>query len=168
MPSPAPLQVSTPTDTTIVITRSFNAPRRLVWEAFTNPEKMRLWMFAPPGWTMTTSEFEARQGGRYKWAWKTADADPMMVIHGTLTEFVPFERIVHTQAMEMTHCGPCGDSTVMLELTERNSVTHAKMTLSYKTREERDAALASGMEHGMEAGYRNLDAMLASASTEVR
>lgn len=50
------LQVSTPTDTTIVMTRAFDAPRKLVWEAFTTPEKMRRWMLPPPGWTLTLCE----------------------------------------------------------------------------------------------------------------
>ena len=51
--NPQGLQISTPTDTTIVLTRTFHAPRQLVWEAMTEPVKMRRWMLAPPGWTMT-------------------------------------------------------------------------------------------------------------------
>ena len=56
------LQVSTPTDTTIVLTRTFNAPRRLVWEAMFTPDKMRRWTLLPPGWTMTVCECDARVG----------------------------------------------------------------------------------------------------------
>ena len=79
------LQVSTPSDTTIVLTRAFNAPRRLVWEAMFDPVKMRRWMLPPPGWTMTVCEVDARVGGALKLAWKSEDADPMMTLEGVFT-----------------------------------------------------------------------------------
>lgn len=161
--SPNGLQVSTPNDTTIVVTRSFDAPRRLVWEAMTDPVKLKRWMFAPPGWTMTTCEFDARVGGGYRWAWKTKEADPMMTIHGVMKEVTPMERIVHTQTMDMAHCGRLGDLLATLDLAERNGMTQMKLTLVYNSKADRDAALASGMEHGMEAGYRQLDGMLTAA-----
>ncbi len=156
------LQISTPTDTTIVLTRTFNAPRRLVWEAMTDPAKLRRWMFSPPGWSMTICEFDPRVGGQYKWAWKSEQANPAMTIHGTMTEVVPYERITHTQTMEMASCGPAADFTVMLELTEKNSVTQMRLTLTFSSKDARDAALQWGMERGMEAGYRQIDAMLAT------
>jgi uncharacterized protein YndB with AHSA1/START domain len=154
------LQVSTPSDTTILITRSFNAPRALVWDALTTPDRLRKWMFAPPGWTMTTCEFEPRTGGSYRWQWKTAQADPMMTIHGVMTEVIPHEKISHTQTMAMSGCGQIGDSAITLELSESRGVTHMKLTITYSSKRDRDAALASGMEHGMEAGYKHLDVML--------
>ena len=155
------LKVTTPTDTTIVITREFNAPRRLVWEALTTPELLRRWMFAPPGWTMTVCEFDARVGGEYRWAWKTEHADPAMTIRGVQREVVLHERIVHTQTMDMAPCGPIGDLIAALELSENGGVTRMKLTLTYNSKQERDGALASGMEQGMEAGYKQLDTMLA-------
>lgn len=157
----AGLKVTTPTDTTIVMSRSFNAPRRLVWDAMTDPSKLRRWMFAPPGWVMTVCEFEARVGGRYKWVWKNDHANPVMAIHGEMTDVVPPERIVHSQAMEMGQCGPVARFAVMLEFTERDGVTQMRLTLSFPSKSERDGALKWGMEHGMEAGYKQLDAMLA-------
>src|SRR5882724_3230680 len=93
------LQVSTPTDTTIVLTRTFNAPRRLVWEAFFVPEKMRRWMLPPPGWTLTVCECEARVGGALRVAWKSAEADPAMTLQGVFTEAIAPERAVHTEKM---------------------------------------------------------------------
>ncbi len=159
--STAGLKVTTPTDTTIVMTRSFSAPRRLVWEAMTDPAKLRRWFFAPPGWVMTVCEFQPRVGGKYRWVWKNEHADPAMTISGTMTEVVPHERIVHTQTMEMSQCGPVGNFMVTLELTEMNGITHMRLTLAYGSKQDRDGALASGMEHGMEAGYKQVDAMLA-------
>ena len=159
--NPKGLQVSTPTDTTIVLTRSFNAPRRLVWEAMTEPAKVRRWMFAPPGWTMTTCEGEPRVGGTFRLAWNDEKGNPSLLIHGVNKEVILHERIVHTEIMEMGCGGPIGELLATIELTEKGSVTHMRMTLAFDSKEARDGALASGMEHGMEAGYKQLDAMLA-------
>ena len=159
--TPTGLQVATPTDTSIVMTRIFKAPQRLVWEAMTDPAKLRRWMFAPPGWTMTVCEFEPRVGGHYRWAWKTEQADPAMTIYGEMKEVVPFQRIVHTQTMDMVHC-PSWHLVATLELSEKGGVTHMKLTLAYSSKQERDAALASGMQQGMEAGYQRMDAALAA------
>ncbi len=155
------VQVSTPTDTTIVLTRTFNAPRRLVWEAMTDPAKLRRWMFAPPGWIMTVCEFEPRVGGRYRWVWKNAQFDPAMTLHGVLTEFQPHERIVHTQIMDMADCGTFEEFTVALELSDSGGLTPMRLTLSFASRAARDVALQWGMETGMEAGYQQMEAMLA-------
>lgn len=159
--NPKGLQVSTPTDTTIVLTRSFNAPRRLVWEAMTEPAKVRRWMFAPPGWTMTTCEGEPRVGGTFRMAWNDENGNPSLLIHGVNKEVILHERIVHTEIMEMGCGGPIGELLATIELTEKGSVTHMRMTLAFDSKEARDGALASGMEQGMEAGYKQLDAMLA-------
>ena len=156
------LNITTPTDTSIVMTRAFRAPRALVWQAMTDPAKLRRWMFAPPGWTMTTCEFDPRVGGAYRWAWKTEQADPMMVIHGVMTEVLPPERITHTQVMEMAGCGgEPATFTVRLELTESGGTTLLRLSLLFPSKQARDGALMWGMERGMEAGYAVLDRMLA-------
>ena len=159
----ATLQVATPSDTTIVMTRAFNAPRKLVWDAMTNPAMIPRWLFSPPGWKMTTCEGEPRVGGSYRWAWNDENGNLALVIHGVFREVVPPSRIVHTEIMEMGSCGPCGELLATIELTETNGVTHMKMTLSFDSKEARDGALASGMAQGMEAGYQQLDAMLAAS-----
>lgn len=156
------LRVETPTDTTIVMTRSFRAPRELVWKAMTDPEWIPRWIFAPPGWTMTTCEGEPRVGGRYRWAWNDEHGNPALAIHGEFTEVSPPHRLTHTETMEMGACGIVGTLLATIELTEEAGVTHMKMTLTFDSRQARDGALASGMERGMEAGYRNLDALLAA------
>lgn len=159
--STAGLTVATPTDTRIVITRSFNAPRHLVWRAMTDPAMLPRWMYAPPGWKMVTSEGDVREGGAYRWAWSDGKDDRALVIHGIYTEVTPPERIVHTEIMEMASCGPCGELLATLELTEHRGITQMRMTLDFDTKEARDGALASGMAQGMEAGYVQLDALLA-------
>lgn len=157
------LQISTPTDTTIVLTRTFNAPRRLVWEAFFVPDNMRRWMLPPPGWAMTVCECEARVGGALNLAWKNADADPFMTLKGVFTEVNPHERAVHTEQMEMAGVGVVGSQIETHEFAEtgERGVTTMRITQAYESKEARDGALASGMDQGMEAGYQQLDAVLA-------
>lgn len=162
--TPKGLQLSTPTDTTIVFTRTFNAPRRLVWDAMTQPELIRKWMFTPPDWSWATCEMDVRAGGKYRWAWNGPDGKLALTISGVHKEIVPPERIVHTEVMEMGDCGPIGELLGTIELTEKGGVTHMKMTLAFDSKQARDEALASGMEQGMEAGYTTLDAMLARSA----
>ena len=156
------LEVNTPTDTTIVMTRDFDAPRALVFKAMTDPALLPRWLFAPPGWTMTTCEGEPVVGGRYRWAWSDERGEPALAIHGEFKEVTVPARIVHTETMEMGECGPLGTLLATLELTERGAGTRMQMTLEFDSREARDGALASGMEHGMEAGYRTLDGLWAT------
>ena len=158
------LQISTPTDTTIVLTRTFNAPRRLVWEAMTNPVRMRRWMLAPPGWTLVVCECDARVGGALRLAWKSEDADPVMTLQGVFTEVVPHERMVHTETMLMGSGQPVGSLLETHEFEEKNGVTTMRITQAYDSKDARDGAIASGMDQGMEAGYKQLDAVLAQAA----
>ena len=155
------LQITTPTDTTLVLTRSFKAARRLVWEAMTSPDKMKRWMLPPPGLTLNVCEVEPRVGGTLKLAWKSADADPAMTLHGEWTEFAPHERMVHTETMKLGS----GETVVSLvethEFTETGGATQMRITQTYKSKEDRDGALASGMDQGMEACYQQLDALVA-------
>lgn len=162
----AGLQVATPTDTTILMTRSFRAPRQLVWEAMTKPELIRKWVFAPPGWTMTTCEGEPRVGASFRWAWNDEQGKPALAIHGVVREARAPERLTHTEIMEMGECGPLGELLATIELSEQGGQTHMRMTLAFATKEARDGALASGMEQGMEAGYTQLDGLLAADASK--
>jgi uncharacterized protein YndB with AHSA1/START domain len=158
---PKGLQISTPTDTTIVLTRTFNAPRRLVWEAMFTPERMRRWMLPPPGWTMTTCVCEPIAGGELKLAWKSDDADPIMTLHGVFTEVVLLERIVHTETMALGSGQTIGSLVETHEFAGDGGITTMRITQVYESKDARDGALASGMDQGMEAGYAQLDALLA-------
>jgi uncharacterized protein YndB with AHSA1/START domain len=155
------LQVSTPTDTTIVLTRTFNAPRRLVWEAMFTPDKMRRWMLPPPGWTLTVCEVEVRVGGVLMLAWKSEEADPAMTLQGVFTEVIPHERIVHTETMAMGSGQTIGKLVETHEFAEKGGVTVMRITQTYDSKDARDGALASGMDQGMEACYKQLDEMVA-------
>ena len=158
------MQISTPTDTTIVITRTFNAPRRLVWAAMLTPDKMRRWMLFPPGWTVTTCVCEPRVGGVLKLACKTDEADPIMTLQGVFMEVVPHERIVHTETMALGTGEVVGKLVETHEFAEKGGITTMRITQVYDSKDERDGALASGMDQGMEPGYERLDALLAQSA----
>jgi len=157
---PAGLQISTPTDTTIVLTRAFNAPRKLVWEAFTTPDKMRRWMLPPPDWTMTACECDARVAGALRLVWKTTDADPFISLHGVFTEAIQHERMTHTETMLMGSGQLVGSQIETHEFAESRGVTTMRITQVYVSKEARDNAIASGADQGMEAGFQQLDALL--------
>lgn len=158
--NPKGLQISTPSDTTIFLTREFNAPRRLVWEAMFTPERMRRWMVSPPGCTMTTCECDPRVAGALRLAFKTAEADPPMTLQGVFTEVVLHERIVHTELMALGSGETLGSLVEKHEFSENGGMTTLRITQTYVSKEARDEAISSGMNEGMEAGYKQLDAVL--------
>ncbi len=155
------LQVSTPTDTTIVLTRTFNAPRRLVWEAMFTPDKMRRWTLLPPGLTMTVCECEARVGGALRLVSKSEEADPAMTLQGVFTEVVLHERAVHTETMALGSGQVIGSLVETHEFAEKGGVTTMRITQVYPSKDARDGVIASGMDQGLEACYEQLDALLA-------
>lgn len=159
--TPQGLQISTPTDTTIVLIRTFDAPRRLVWTAMFTPDKMRRWMLPPPGWTTTVCECEPHVGGNLRLAWKDAEKDPAMTLEGVFTEVVLHERAVHTETMKLGSGETIGSLVETHEFTEEGGVTTMRITQQYESKEARDGAMASGMDQGMEACYLQLDAVLA-------
>ena len=154
------LQVSTPTDSTIVLARAFDAPRPMVWEAMFTPDKMRRWMRPPPGWTISSCECDLRVGGALAVAWKSDEADPAMTLRGVFTEVVPHERVVHTEIMALGNGQIIGSLVEKHEFSEQGGLTAMRITQTYAWKEARDGAMASGMDEGMEACYKQLDALL--------
>jgi uncharacterized protein YndB with AHSA1/START domain len=155
------LQVATPTDTTIVLTRTFNAPRRLVWEAMFTPDRMRRWTILPPGLTMTVCECDARVGGMLRLVSKSEEADPAMTLLGVFTEVVLHERAVHTEVMALGTGQVIGSLVETHEYAEKGGVTTMRITQAYPSKEARDSVIASGMDEGLETCYMQLDALLA-------
>jgi len=156
------LEVTTPSDVEIVMTRTFDAPRHLVWNAMTKPELIRRWLYAPEGWTMTVCEGDAKVGGSFRWAWNGPDGKPGLTISGVNREVVPPEKVVHTETMALGDGVPVGELLATVVLTEHEGKTHLRMTLLFPSKEARDGALASGMDRGVRAGYEQLDEILAA------
>ena len=153
------LQITTPGDREIAMTRVFDAPRRLVFEAMTKPELVKRWLSGPPGWTMTVCTIDLRVGGHYRYEWRKDDGTTMCM-GGTYREIVAPERVVQTE--EFDEVWYPGEAVGTLVLVEQDGKTTATTTVRYDSRETRDAVLQSGMATGVEASYANLDDVLAS------
>ena len=154
------LEVTTPSDLEIVMMRVFDAPRQLVWNAMTRAELIRRWMYAPEGWVMTVCEGGTEVGGSFRWAWNDAAGNPALAISGVNREVVPPEKIVHTEIMEVGNGVRLGELLATVVLKEHDGKTSLHMTLLFPSKEARDGALASGMERGVAAGYKQLDEIL--------
>ncbi len=142
-----------------VATRTFDAPRDLVWEAHTKPDLVRRWLLGPDGWTMPVCEIDLRVGGKFRYVWRHADGREMGM-GGAFTEIVKPERLAHTELFDADWTG--GRTTVTQTFTERGGKTTLTMVIRYPSTQARDAALATPMASGMEAGYARLDDLLRS------
>jgi uncharacterized protein YndB with AHSA1/START domain len=154
------LKINTPTEREIVIVREFNAGRHLVFEAMTRPELIKRWLFLPPGWTMTACEEDVRVGGAYRWEWAGPDGKTAMKMHGAYREVVAHSRLVRTEKFEFGGASQAGEQLATMDFSENAGRTTITITVVYPTKEARDAALASGMEHGMSIGYDQLEELL--------
>lgn len=153
------LQITTPSEREIVITRDFAAPRRLVFEAFTRPELLKRWLFGPDGWCLDVCEVDLRPGGRYRYVWRRERTGSEMGAGGVFLEVKPPERIVATERFDDAWYP--GESVGTIVLTEKAGRTTLTQTLRYESREARDIALKSGMEDGMKASYDRIEGLLA-------
>jgi uncharacterized protein YndB with AHSA1/START domain len=154
------LQVTTPSEREIRIERSFAAPRRLVYDAYTKPELVKRWLGAMPGWSWAVCEMDVRVGGRYRWVWKGPDGGEMGM-GGTYREIVPAERIVNTEKFDQAWYE--GEALDTVEFTERAGRTTVTTSILYVSKEVRDAVLQSDMAEGLEMGYTILEALLAES-----
>jgi uncharacterized protein YndB with AHSA1/START domain len=148
----------TPTgDREIVITRTFNAPRRLVYEALTKAEHIKNW-WGPRQYGAVSATADFRAGGRYRFAQQGPDGE--VAFRGEIREASP-ERMVYTEEFEAMP-GHIAETTVTLE--ERDGKTFMTLRSLYQSREDRDAVIASGMEWGARLSYLQLDELLEGAS----
>jgi uncharacterized protein YndB with AHSA1/START domain len=153
------LKLTTQGDREIVMTRVFDAPRRLVFDAFTRPELVNQWLLGPPGWTMPVCEIDLRVGGAYRYVWRHADGKEMGM-GGIYREIVPQERLVCTELFDQAWYP--GESLTTTTLAEKGGRTTVTTTMLYVSQEARDAVLKSGMERGVAASYDQLAELLAS------
>lgn len=160
------LQLTTPGDREIVMTREFDAPRKLVYEAHTKPELVRQWLLGPPGWTMPVCEMDVRVGGKYRWVWKQEEKGTTMGMGGVYREIVAPERLVTTEKFDEAWYP--GESLNTLVLTEKGGRTILTQTMRYESGAARDGILKSGMERGVVASYERLDNVLAATAGAAR
>jgi uncharacterized protein YndB with AHSA1/START domain len=146
-------KVTTPSDREIVLTRLFDAPRRLVFEAMTKPEHVRRWWGAlDERYSVPVCEIDLRPGGAWRFVSRTPQGE--CGFHGVYQEIVPPSRLVFTEIYDPF---PDAPSVVTSVFTEEGSKTRLTVTASYPSVEVRDMVLKSGMEHGAALSYDRLE-----------
>src|SRR5438309_2662500 len=154
-------KVTTPSDLEIAMTRVFNAPRRLVFEALTRPELVKRWLLGPPGWSMPVCEIDLKVGGKYRYVWRRDSDGTDMGMGGVYREIVAPERIVATEKFDQSwYPGEALGTFVLIEQAGKTTLTE---TILYESREARDGVLKSGMEKGIVASYDRLASLLEKA-----
>ena len=163
MNNPGSLKITTRGERELLMTRGFNAPRRLVFDAFTKPERVRHWLLGPDGWSMVVCEIVLRVGGHYRYVWRRDKDGTEMGMSGVHQEVVPPERIVATEKFDQAwYAGEAVNTTVLVEQGGKTTLTQ---TVLYQSREARDGVLKSGMERGVAASYDRLEKLLDTVET---
>ena len=161
MTTPGNLKLTTRGDREIVITRAFDAPRKLVFDAFTRPELVKQWLLGPDGWSMPVCEIDLKVGGKYRYVWRRGKDGTEMGMGGFYREIVAPERIVATEKFDQSwYPGEAVGTFVLIEQAGKTTLTE---TILYESREARDAVLKSGMEKGVVASYDRLAKLLEKA-----
>src|SRR5262245_14227636 len=155
--------VTLPSEREVKVTRSFRAPKALVYRAYTEPELVRRWLLGPPGWSMPVCEMDVRVGGRYRWRWKSDTDGKEFGFTGAFRDVQPATRLVHTEAYDPgTVGGTMGEEAIVsVTFTEEGGITTVTTVMDFGSKESRDAAVSTGMTNGMEMSYQLLDALLA-------
>ena len=152
--------VTLPADRQILIVREFDAPKHLVYEAWTTPELVRQWWCGERG-EMTVAEIDLRVGGKWRYA-MIANEGFEVAFHGEYKEIVPNERLVSTEAYEGIP-DPDGNASLnTLTLTEVDGRTRLEVLVEHPTQEGRDAHINSGMEGGMQEAMDRLEQVAVS------
>lgn len=151
------LQVATHGDRAIKISRQFNAPRELVFDAFTKPDMLKEWFHGPPGWKLTTCEVDLRVGGTYRREW-TSEAGESMGMGGVFQVVERPGRVVRMERYDQPwYQGECVGT---FELTVAGKGTLMTLTMAYESREVRDQVMTSPVMAGMDTGYAGLEKYL--------
>ena len=151
-------------DREIVVMRVFDAPRQLVFDAYTKPELVKTWLLGPDGWSMPVCEIDLRAGGKYRYVWENDSDGREMGMGGIYREVVAPERIVATEKFDEAWYP--GEALGTIVLVERDGKTTLTQTILYNSRETRDAVLKSPMQTGMAASYDKLEKFLSSLGRE--
>lgn len=165
---PHTADVTLPNSREVRVVRSFDAPRDLVYRAYTTPALMQRWLLGPPGWTMPVCEMDVTVGGDFRWRWRADEDASEFGFHGTFLEVDAPERLRHTEFFDAGDTGEDmgeGHAVVTVSFVENDGVTTVTTDIEYQSREARDAAMATGMTDGMEMSYKNLDELLAAEVT---
>jgi uncharacterized protein YndB with AHSA1/START domain len=151
--------VTLPTNTQILITRDFDAPKHVVYKAWTTPELIKRWWSAKRG-AVTVADVDLRVGGAWRWV-MVADGGFEVAFHGEYRELVPNERIVYTEVYEGM---PEGEALNTMTFTEKDGRTTLTILVQHQNQEHRDAHINSDMEAGMQDAMDLLEQVAISLS----
>ena len=140
--------VTLPTDTQILITRDFAAPRHLVYRAWTTPELVKRWWAGQRG-TMKSVDIDLRVGGKWRYVMAT-NGGFEVAFHGEYREIIPNERIVNTEVFEMPGASDSDAALNIVTFTDADGRTSLALLVETPSKEVRDAIIESGMEGGMQ------------------
>jgi uncharacterized protein YndB with AHSA1/START domain len=157
------LKVTTPSEREIAMTRVFDAPRALVFDAYTKPELVRRWLLGPDGWSMPVCEIDLRVGGAYRYVWRRDQDGTEMGMGGVYREIAAPQRLVCTERFDESWYP--GEALDTISLVERGGKTTLTQTMRYESRDARDAVLKSPMESGVRAGFDRLAELLATLTS---
>jgi len=146
-------------DREIVITRVFDAPRQMVFDAYTQPALLQRWLGVRKGWTLPVCEVDLRVGGAYRYVWRKEAKGIDMGMGGVFLEIVPPEKIVCTEKFDDAWYP--GEAVSTAVFTEAGGKTTLTMTMRYESNEAREVTMKSGMETGLEESFAVLDDLLA-------
>jgi len=147
---------TTPSDRQVVNTRTFNAPRRLVFSAFTDPAHVPNWLLGPDGWSMPTCEIDLQVGGKWHYVWRNDSDGREFGMHGVYLEIDAPAKVVNTEVYEDS------EAVNTLELSEVDGGTLMVFTMTMPSKEALDAMLATGMTSGADTSYDRLESYLAT------
>lgn len=156
------LTIETEGERHVLITRKFAASPEAVYRAHTEPELVRQWMLGPDGWTMPVCISEARPGGKIRFEWTDGKGNGFYLT-GECLELEPFTRIVHVERMHLPD--PTPDNHVETNFVADGSGTLLTMRMTLPDAQTREAMLATGMEHGMEASYARLESIQSAVAS---
>ena len=148
-------------DNELVITRPFNAPKDLVFQAHTECKYLKRWMYGPEGWRLDVCESDLTVGGKYRWVWKKGDIS--MGAGGEYREVSRPDRIVCTEQFDDPWSQ--GEAISTVTFVEADGVTTLTNTMRYVSKEARDGVLQSPMEEGLSMSYDRLEALLTGSAT---
>lgn len=151
------LAISLPSDREIAMIREFDAPRELVFEAYTTPELLKRWLGVHNNWTLAVCDIDLRPGGKYRYVWRGPDRAEMGM-GGTFLEVKAPERLVATEKFD--HAWYPGEAQTVLTLVERAGKTTLTLTVKYESKAARDGVLASPALGGVAGGFDTMERVL--------
>ncbi len=144
-------------DTHVIVTRHFAAAPEALYRAHTEPSLIQKWCLGPDGWTMPVCISEAKPGGKIRYEWSNGEGQGFYLT-GEYVELEPYSRISHVERMHLPD--PTPDNHVETRFDADGAGTLMTMRMTLPDAATRTAMLATGMEHGMEASYQRLEALL--------